>query len=308
MPDTTLTSVPGVRVGHWTDLDGATGVTVIDFPEPNVTAVDVRGGAPGSRETALLAPGRKVEMIQSLVLAGGSAFGLAAADGVVGALEADGRGHETVAGRIPIVPSAIIYDLMIGDSNVRPTPADGAAAYAARSSDPVTMGTVGAGTGAVVAGWRGRDAVRKGGLGSAAVTLDDGVVVGALAVVNAVGDVFSLSGDPLTGGPAVPSLKPAGPPEPLEQTVLVCVATDARCSRTELMHLGVRVHDALGVCLRPAHTRHDGDVAFLVSCGSIESDPDQLGEAAFIAAGRSIERAVTRATSLAGVAAVGEQP
>ena len=106
----------------------------------------------------------------------------------------------------------------------------------------------------------------------------------------------------------MPSLKPAGPPEPLEQTVLVCVATDAACSRTELMHLAVRVHDALGVCLRPAHTRHDGDIAFVVSCGSVESDPDQLGEAAFVATGSSIELAITRATSLAGVAAAGERP
>jgi L-aminopeptidase/D-esterase-like protein len=302
--DDTLTAVPGVTVGHWTDRAAATGVTVIDFPEPNVAAVDVRGGAPGTRETALLAPGKKVEMIQAITLAGGSAFGLAAADGVIASLEAAGRGHETMAGRIPIVPAAIIFDLMIGDGSRRPDPEAGAAAFSARSPDPVRMGTVGAGTGAVVAGWRGRDAVRKGGLGSAAVTVGD-AVVGALAVVNAVGDVFTLEGVPLTGGPHVPALTPQKPTMPLEQTVLICLATNASLRRTELMHLGVRAHDALGACLRPAHTRHDGDIAFVVSCGEIEGDPDALGEAAFVAVGRSVERAVTLAESLAGVPAIG---
>ncbi len=305
MTDDTLTAVPGVMVGHWTDLDAATGVTVIDFPEPNVAAVDVRGGAPGARETALLAPGKKVEMIQAITLAGGSAFGLASADGVVAALEAAGRGHETMAGRIPIVPAAIIFDLMIGDGSRRPDPAAGAAAFAARSADPVPMGNVGAGTGAVVAGWRGRDAVRKGGLGSAAVAVDD-AVVGALAVVNAVGDVFTLKGEPLTGGPHVPALNPARPTMPLEQTVLICIATNAALRRTELMHLAVRAHDALGACLRPAHTRHDGDIAFVVSCGESPGDPDALGEAAFAAVGRSIERAVTAAEPLGGVLAFGD--
>jgi len=303
----TLTSVPGVRVGHWTDLEAVTGVTVIDFPEPNVAAVDVRGGAPGTRETALLAPGKKVEMIQAIVFAGGSAFGLAAADGVVTSLEAVGRGHETMAGRVPIVPAAIIFDLMIGSASVRPGPDAGAAAYAAVSSDPVQMGTVGAGAGAVVAGWRGRDAMRKGGLGSAAIQVDD-AVVGALAVVNAVGDVFTLTGVPLTGGPHLPALRPAKPTLPLEQTVLICLATNASCRRTELMHLAVRAHDALGACLRPAHTRHDGDIAFAVSCGDVDSDPDALGEAAFAAVGTAIERAILRATTAGGVPAVAATP
>jgi len=301
----TLTAVPGVRVGHHTDLEGATGVTVIDFPEPNVAAVDVRGGAPGTRETALLGPGKKVEMIQALVFAGGSAFGLAAADGVVHALEAAGRGHVTMAGRIPIVPAAIIFDLMVGDATARPRSEHGAAAFADASTEPVAMGNVGAGTGAAVAGWRGRAAIRKGGLGSAAIVVD-GVTVGALVVVNAVGDVFTLAGDPLTGGSPVPPPAPAKPSLPLEQTVLICLATDAQCRRTELMHLGVRAHDALGACLRPAHTRHDGDVAFAVSCGTRQADPDVLGEAAFASVGLAIERAVTHATSLGGIAAVSE--
>jgi L-aminopeptidase/D-esterase-like protein len=167
------------------------------------------------------------------------------------------------------------------------------------------MGSVGAGTGAAVAGWRGREAVRKGGLGSAAVTVD-GVTVGALAVVNAVGDVFTLAGDPLTGGSPIPPLSPVRPSLPLEQTVLICIATDAQCRRTELLHVGVRAHDALGACLRPAHTRHDGDIAFAVSCGDKQADPDVLGEAAFASVGLAVERAVLHATSLGGIAAVSE--
>ena len=157
----------------------------------------------------------------------------------------------------------------------------------------------------MVAGWRGRDAVRKGGVGSAAVEVD-GAVVGALAVVNAVGDVFTLEGRPLTGGRHVPSFTPASPTAPLEQTVLVCLATNARCLRTELMHMTVRAHDALGACLRPAHTRHDGDVAFAVSCGEVTADPDALGEAAFASVGTAVERAVLLATSIGGIPAVAE--
>jgi L-aminopeptidase/D-esterase-like protein len=301
-----MTDVPGVKVGHWTDPVALTGVTVIDLPEPNVAAVDVRGGAPGTRETALLAPGKKVEMVQALVFAGGSAFGLAAADGVVRAIAADDRGHPTRAGKVPIVPAAILFDLMVGDGAVRPGPEAGAAAYAAANSDPVAMGSVGAGTGAVVAGWRGRDAMRKGGVGSEAVTVGD-ATLGALVVANAVGDVFTVAGRPLTGGDPVPPMFPP-PVVPLEATVLCAVVTDAALSRNELLHLGVRAHDAVGACIRPAHTRYDGDVVFLVSCGPVVGDVDALGEAAFAAVAASIERAVRHATSAGGIAAVESGP
>ncbi|MBT8213458.1 MAG: P1 family peptidase, partial [Acidimicrobiia bacterium] len=264
----TVTAIPGVRVGHHTLPEARTGVTVIDFPEPNVAAVEIRGAAPGSRETALLAPGMRVETIQSLVFAGGSAFGLAAADGVVDELAKAGRGHPTPAGPVPIVPSAIIFDLMNGDGAVRPGPADGAAAFLAASSDPAPTGQVGAGTGATVANWRGPDASRPGGIGSAALRLGD-AIVGVLVVLNAVGDVFTLEGEPLTGGPPIPSDDP-GPSQarPMQNTTLVAVVTDARASRTDLLRLAVRAHDALGVTLRPAHTRYDGDAVFAISCGT----------------------------------------
>ncbi len=291
--NTSLTAVAGVEVGHWSDRRAATGVTVMSFPEPNVAAVEVRGAAPGTRETALLAPGNRVEAIQALVFSGGSAFGLAAADGVVAALETDGRGHPTSAGPVPIVPAAILFDLLRGDGSMRPGPAEGAAAYHARSTAPVATGAVGAGCGATVAVWRGVDAMRPGGVGSGTVAFAGGIVA-ALAVVNCVGDVFSLSGAPLTGGPHEPG-PPVMPPTPWEATTLVAVATDMAFTRPELSRLIVRAHDAMGACIRPAHTRFDGDVVFAVSCGSSDGDVESAGEATFVAVGRAIEDAVVAA-------------
>lgn len=289
--NTTITAVPGVRVGHWTDESAATGVTVVDLPDPNVAAAEVRGAAPGTREIALLQPGMTVQSVQSIVLAGGSAFGLAAADGVVRRLEKEGRGFPTSAGVVPIVPSAIIFDLNVGDGTVRPGAEHGMAAFDALSHDPMAMGRVGAGTGATVAKWRGVDAAKPGGVGSFVTHCED-ATVGALGVVNALGDVFTLEGEPLTGGTSVPG-PPAAPPTPGEQTTLVVVATDAAASRNELGRLIVRAHDALGTTLRPAHTRYDGDIVFAVSCGTVQTNLDTLGEAVFEVVGRAIERAVT---------------
>lgn len=288
----TITSIPGMRVGHWSDPVALTGCTVVVLPEPNVTAAEVRGAAPGTRELALLAPGMRVEQAQAILLTGGSAFGLAAADGVVRELAARGRGHPTPAGPVPIVPGAVIYDLMVGDPSVRPGPDEGATAFRAASDAPVTSGPVGAGVGATVAKWRGFATVRPGGLGSAAVDVD-GARIAALAVVNAIGDVFSLEGEPLTGGPPVPGPPPTMPP-PVANSTLLVVATDARFGRQELTRLIVRAHDAMAACIRPVHTRFDGDVCFAVSCGLQEADLDHASEAAFEAVGRAIRRAVER--------------
>jgi len=293
VPALTITSIPGIEVGHWTDPVAMTGCTVVVFPEPNVAAVEIRGAAPGSRETALLAPGMRVETIQAILLTGGSAFGLAAADGVMAELEASGRGHQTPVGPVPIVPTAVIFDLFVGDPSVRPGPTEGAAAFVAASVDPVEMGSVGAGTGATVAGWRGADAMSKGGLGSVSVEVE-GALVGALAVVNAVGDVFTLEGEALTGGPLIPG-PPGALPDPATNTTLVVVATNARLERNDLIRVAVRSQDALAVCLRPGHTRYDGDAAFAVSCGDVEASVDLIGEAAFVATGRAIEAALREA-------------
>lgn len=292
MTNETITAVPGIRVGHWTDTEAMTGCTVVVLPEPNVIAGEARGAAPGTREYALLQPGMRVEQAQAILLTGGSAFGLAAADGVMRGLEADGRGHETPVGRVPIVPAAVIFDLL-GDFGARPGPDQGEAAYLAASADPVESGLIGAGTGATVAKWRGFQHRRPGGLGTATRKAGS-ATVGALVVVNAVGDVHSLEGESLTGGDAEPG-PPSLTPEAFTNTTLVVLATDARLSRLQLFRLVVRAHDALAACLRPVHTDFDGDVVFAVSVGSELAEVHNLAEAAFGATARAIENAVRAA-------------
>jgi len=289
----TITAINGIKVGHWTDNEAKTGCTVVVLPEPNGVTAEARGAAPGTREYALLQPGMRVEQMQAILLTGGSAFGLAAADGVMRGLEADGRGHETPIGRIPIVPAAVIFDLFSGDPSVRPGPREGEMAYRAATTETVNQGLVGVGTGATVAKWRGFENIQPGGLGSALRTAGE-ASVGALAVANAIGDVFTVDGESLTGGDAEPG-PPALMPDPLTNTTLVVVATDARLPRNELSRLVVRAHDALAVCIRPAHTRFDGDIVFGVSCGEVEPDVEALAEAAFGATAAAVENAVRAA-------------
>ena len=290
MANETITAVSGVAVGHYSDSVAATGVTVLTFPEPNVAVVDVRGGAPGTRETDALGVAIKPVTINALMFSGGSAFGLDAAAGISAEIEAEGRGAPTPVGPVPIVPGAIVFDLMTGDPPRRPGPEDGAAAYRARGEGPVPLGRVGAGSGTTVAGWRGPDAMRYGGIGSAAVTIE-GATVGALVVLNAVGDVFTLEGESLTGGSHASTEVPVGPTP--DNTTLVCVATDAGIvDRNELRRVAIRAHDAMGACVRPTHTRYDGDSAFVVSFGDESGDIDMVHQAAFVAVGRAIEAAI----------------
>jgi L-aminopeptidase/D-esterase-like protein len=267
-----------------------TGVTVITFAEPNVAVVDVRGGAPGSREFAIFGDAIKPVTVNALVFAGGSAFGLAAAHGVSEEIEREGRGAPTPAGPVPIVPSAIIFDLLVGRSDVRPTPDDGRAAYLARTSRPVTLGAVGAGTGATVGKINGLEGISQSGLGSAATTVDD-ATVGALVVLNAVGDVYDLSGHRLTGSQETDRHREDGALG--FNTTLIAVATDASVvDRNELRRLAVRAHDALAATVRPAHTRYDGDTAFVVAAGRADADIDALGEATFSVVASAIVGAI----------------
>lgn len=290
----TITAVAGIEVGHWSNRETKTGCTVVVLPEPNVITAEIRGAAPGTREYGLLQTGMRVEQAQAILLTGGSAFGLAAADGVMRGLADDGRGHLTPAGRVPIVPSAVLFDLFQGDGGVRPGPAEGETAYRAASRDPVEQGLVGAGTGATVAKWRGFENIQTGGIGSAIRHVGQ-ATVGALVAVNAVGDVFTVEGEPLTGGEHEPG-PPAPMPEPLTNTTLMVIATDADLSRTELSRLAVRAHDGLAVSVRPAHTRYDGDIAFAVSCGETVEDVDALAEGAFGATCAAIESAIRYGT------------
>ena len=219
-----ITDVPGVLVGHATNSSAATGVTVLTFGEPNVAVADVRGGAPGTRELGIFGDAIKPITLNALMFAGGSAFGLGAAQGIMDAIEAEGRGAPTPTGPVPIVAGAIIYDLMVGRSDIRPGPGDGLRAYESRSSDPVAMGRVGAGTGATVGKLNGIEYATRAGVGSASAMVGD-AAVGALVVLNAVGDVYSLAGKRLTGSDESEGHR-FGVPEGLN-TTLIAGATDA---------------------------------------------------------------------------------
>ncbi len=295
MAEGTITDVTGVAVGHYTDHDAMTGVTVMTFPEPNVGVVDVRGGAPGTRELAVFGDAIKPVTVNALVFSGGSAFGLGCAQGVVDELEAAGLGAPTPTGPVPIVPTVILYDLMVGRSDVRPTPDNGRSAYLARSEGPVEMGAVGAGTGATVGKLAGIEHATRSGIGSAAIVVGD-ATVGALVALNAVGDVYTLEGGRVTGSEETDELVR----DSLgfaQNTTLVALATDAVIERSEMRRLAIRAHDALAATIRPAHTRYDGDTAFVVSTETNHANIDGLAEAAFDTVAASVLAAINRSQS-----------
>jgi L-aminopeptidase/D-esterase-like protein len=282
-----ITDVPGIRVGHWTGPD--TGVTVIWAPAGTVGSGEVRGGAPATRETALLEPTRLVERVDAVVLSGGSAFGLAAADGVVRFLAERGQGFPTTAGPVPAVVGAALFDLPV----VRPPgPDEGwAAAVEAARGEPAASARIGAGRGATVGKWRGRRYAVAAGLGTAAVREGD-ATVGALVACNALGDVLGEDGAVLAGSTAPPD-SPAFPaPTPFEHTTLVVVATDARAGRAECHLLAQSAHDGLARAIRPAHTRYDGDFAAVLATGDVDAHPARLRVAATVAVPRAVRAAV----------------
>lgn len=281
-----ITDVPGVRVGHWSDDEAGTGCTVVLLPDDGATtSVCVRGAAPGTRETDLLSPGSSVPVAHAVVLTGGSAFGLAAADGVMRWLEGRGVGWPTPAGRVPIVPAAVLYDLAVGRADVRPDADSGrAAAAASLAGEPCGRGRVGAGAGATVGKLFGPDHMAAGGIGTASVRLPGAGVVGALAAVNPVGDVVADDGRVLAGPGTARRLlldgdTPVRRPLPGTSTTLALVATDARLTKTQAHRLAVVAHDGLARAIHPVHTTYDGDTVFVASTAGDESpepDADQL--------------------------------
>jgi L-aminopeptidase/D-esterase-like protein len=297
-----LTDIPGIRVGHWTNREAVTGCTVVLVEGGAVAGVDVRGSAPGTRETDLLRPGNLVERVHAVVLTGGSAFGLAAADGVMRYLEARGVGFPARVTRVPIVPAAVIFDLAIGSATVRPDAEAGWLACAAASDGPIEEGSVGAGTGATVAKRHGLHRAVKGGLGSVSTTLHDGTRVGALAVVNAVGAVVDER------GVEIASERPGAPGEPLwiGNTTLAIVATDATLDKALANKVAQMAQDGLAIALRPAHTMVDGDTVFaLATCQrAAPADVTAIGASAALLVARAIVRAVLLATPLGGVPSV----
>lgn len=264
-PRLTLRDVPGIRVGHATDPVGMTGCTVVLADGGAVAGVDVRGSAPGTRETDLLRPTALVERIHAVCLAGGSAFGLAAADGVMRHLSERGIGFDTGIRPVPIVPAAILFDLGVGSPDAVPGPDDGyAACVAAESGEGPLEGRVGAGTGATVGKLAGMEHAVPGGIGSAGTRLPDGSVVAALVANNAIGNVVARDGSLLAG---IPLPGPGADPPPHANTVLVVVATDASLDRAQARKLAELAHDGVAQAISPPHTLLDGDVAFALSTG-----------------------------------------
>lgn len=264
-----LTDVPGVRVGHWTDQKAKTGCTVVLLPEGSVASGEIRGGAPATREFALLDPLHLVQHVDAVVLSGGSAFGLAAGDGVMGWLESAGRGFPTKAGPVPIVVGMSLYDLAVGDGSVRPTADNGATAAASATADGHEIGAVGAGTGATVGKWGGPDTTTAGGIGAATIRSGD-LVVSALIAVNSVG--FVDDGTTVSD----PGRRWAAPDDDFGNTTIGIVATNASLDKPAC-HLGAQSgHDGFARSLQPAHTSADGDALVVAATGQIEADPSHV--------------------------------
>ena len=315
-----LTAIEGIKVGHHTLRNRPTGCTVILTEGGATAAVDVRGSAPGTRETDLLDPSNTVQQVHAIVLAGGSAFGLAVADGVMQYLSERKVGYETHAARVPIVPAAILYDLGIGnDPSIRPTAECGYLAATIASRNPVGEGSVGAGAGATVGkvgGGRGR--AMRGGIGSAVIDLEGGIRVAALIAVNAVGDII----DPDTGiivagvrtadgkefADARTLLRTPSPNQVQngQNTTIGVVATNAILDKAQLTLIARSAQDGIARAIRPAHTAVDGDTIFAVATGAVPEQANllQLGALAADVTSEAILRAVRAATGLPGYPSV----
>jgi L-aminopeptidase/D-esterase-like protein len=317
--DPGLTAVPGLEVGHDTLAERPTGCTVVLARCGAVAGVDVRGGAPGTRETDLLDPSNTVQKVHAVVLTGGSAFGLDAAAGVVRYLEEQGIGFDVGVAKVPIVPAAVLFDLAVGARpDVRPTADSGYRAARAASDRPVAEGNVGAGAGATVGKIAGRARAMKGGLGSASIALPDGLVVAALVAVNAVGDVLDpATGYPIAGvrtddGRALADarrLLRAGGFEPLarpgENTTIGVVATNAALDKAQARKLAQMAHDGFARAIAPAHTPLDGDTIFALATGALPGEPDltKIGALSAEVVAEAVVRAVRAAAGLPGLPA-----
>jgi L-aminopeptidase/D-esterase-like protein len=318
-PNATLTAVPGIKVGHHTLTERPTGCTVIVVEGDGAAGgVSQRGGAPGTRETDLLDPSNMVDKVNAVVLAGGSAFGLDAATGTVKWLEEHNIGWPTGVARVPIVPAAILFDLPVGGKpTIRPTADCGYRAAAAATTDPVQEGTIGAGAGATVGKSGGGGRSMKAGLGSYSITLPNGLSVGAIVAVNAVGDII----DPDTGTVVAGVRNPDGsfadartilrsgqsgqPPRAGENTTIGLVATNARLTKTQAQRMALMADDGFARAIFPSHTLGDGDTVFALATGqwSGEVNVTQIGALAADVMARAIVRAATEATGVANIPA-----
>jgi len=313
-PSSSITDVAGIKVGHFTDSRRPTGCTVILTEAGAVAGVDVRGAAPGTRETELLSPLNAVEQVHAVLLAGGSAFGLDAAGGVMRWLDERGIGVQVGPVRVPIVPAAILFDLWVGDARIRPDAAAGYAACEAASAEPPAEGTVGAGAGASVGKLFGIERAMRGGVGCASVRVG-GVTVAALVVVNAVGDVVDpRSGAVVAGARTEDGLGLLGTMQALLRgevptqlqagaaTTIGVVATDAVLTKAQANKLAQMAHDGLARSINPVHTLTDGDTLFALATGRSGRSPHLtlLGAVAAEVMATAVLRGVMQAQGLSG--------
>ena len=306
-----ITKVPGFQVGHASDFKNVTGCTVILCPPGTVGGADVRGSAAGTRQMDTLVKYHLVSEVHAVLLTGGSAFGLDAAGGVMQFLEEQGRGFDVGPTRVPIVPTVVIFDLSLGSHQVRQDKAMGYAACQAARAEPQGDGSLGAGTGATIGKILGIHQATKGGLGTAFVEGLDGLLVGALVVVNALGDVVNPeTGEILAGARKSPESREFADSNRLlrrglvrrqfgePNTTIGVVATNARLNREEARKIAQWGHDALARCIRPVHTLFDGDTVFVLAQGGLESDLQIIGHLAETVLQQAIIRAVKSARSL----------
>ncbi|MEN9420427.1 MAG: hypothetical protein RI988_4048 [Pseudomonadota bacterium] len=315
-----ITDVAGLSVGHHTDPRRPTGCTVVLCEAGAVAGVDVRGGAPGTRETDLLRPQNTVPHVHAVLLTGGSAFGLAAADGVMRWLDERGHGLPVGPARVPIVPAAVLFDLWVGDASIRPDAASGYAACEAASAAPPATGSVGAGTGAAVGKLYGIARATKGGIGTASVRVG-AFTVGALVAVNAVGDVLDEQGEVLAGArhengrgfvhTTRALMRGEGPVRlvPGAATTIGVVATDAALTKAQATQLASLAHHGLSRAVDPV-TPHDGDTLFALATGraGAVADVGGLGAAAAEAVARAIRQAVRAARGVPGLPGLADAP
>lgn len=316
-----ITLVSGLKVGHYTDTQNVTGCTVVLCENGAVGGVDVRGGAPGTRETDLLRPEKHINEIHGIILSGGSAFGLETASGVMDYLEERNIGYQAAGVRVPIVAGAILFDLAIGSKDVRPDKQAGYEACMAASDCYPEEGSVGAGTGATVAKLAGRGRLIKGGIGTYGLELGDGLSVGAIVAVNALGAVYDAETGELVAGPQGVPLNDRGDPfrlldsdkglpdtSPIENTTIGVVATNAGLDKAMTSRLASNAHDGLAMSVRPAHTPHDGDTFFALATGTHTPRVhlDRVLAATTLCVARATVRAIQQSTGLAGIPSISE--
>ncbi len=309
-----ITDVEGIRVGHFTDARRPTGCTVVLYERGAVGGVDVRGSAPGTRETDLLRPINLVDRVNAVVLAGGSAFGLDAASGVMRYLDEHGAGFATAGGKVPIVPAAVLYDLTVGDGKIRPTAESGYQACQHAATGPVAEGNVGAGAGATVGKLLGSHPM-KGGIGTSSITLANGLVVAAIVAVNCVGDVIDHETGKIVAGARTPDGKSflnqvkairtgagVAPGGTGQNTTIGVIATNAKFDKTQMTKIAQMGHDGMARAINPSHTSYDGDTLFALSTGTSSVNATLVGVGALAAevVSDAIVRAVMTATSIPG--------